>query len=137
MNGHLARRACACLFGSLLLGVTAAHAQEFPFPYQAVTYSLTLDNPYGGEATGFGSSVGVDGLTVLVGIPYYGPTDSYGFPTAQGRVAVFTADAATGEDEIERVRVTDETGQAHGAAVDERDAPAPAVHTEHRVTRGR
>ena len=97
MHGHLARRACACLFGSFLLGVTAAHAQAFPFPYQAVTYSPTLDNPFGGEATGFGSSVGVDGLTVLAGIPYYGPTDSYGFPTGQGRVAVFTADAATGE----------------------------------------
>ena len=97
MHVHLTRRAFACLFGSLLLGVTAAYAQQFPFPYQSVTYSVTLDNPFGGDATGFGTSVGVDGLTVLVGIPYYGPTDSYGFPTGQGRVAVFTADAATGE----------------------------------------
>jgi hypothetical protein len=97
MHGHLARRAFACLFGSLLLGVIAAHAQQLPFPYQLVSYSATLDNPEAGSATGFGDSVGIEGLTMLAGIPYYGPNDVYGFPTGQGRVAVFTADAATGE----------------------------------------
>ena len=97
MHGHLARRAFACLFGSLLLGVTAAHAQQFTFPSQGVSYSDTLDNPEAGSPTGFGDSVGIEGLTMLAGIPFYGPNNQYGFPTGQGRVAVFTADAATGE----------------------------------------
>jgi FG-GAP repeat len=97
MHGHLARRAFACLFGSLLLGMTAAHAQQFTFPSQGVSYSDTLDNPEAGSPTGFGDSVGIEGLTMLAGIPFYGPNNQYGFPTGQGRVAVFTADAATGE----------------------------------------
>jgi len=97
MNGHLARRAFVCLFGSLLLGVTAAQAQQFPFPSQEVSFSPTLDNPEAGSPTGFGSAVGIEGLTMLAGIPFYGPNNQYGFPTGQGRVAVFTADAATGE----------------------------------------
>ena len=97
MNGHLAGRAIACLFGSLLLGATAAHAQQFPFPSQGVSFSATLDNPEAGSPTGFGDSVGIEGLTMLAGIPFYGPNNQYGFPTGQGRVAVFTADAATGE----------------------------------------
>ena len=56
-----------------------------------------------------------------------------GEPHAQRFVA---ADAAAGEDEIERVRVADQAGQADRAAVDERHAPAPAEHAEHRVARG-
>jgi FG-GAP repeat len=71
--------------------------QTFPFPYQGVGFSATLDNPEAGSPTGFGDAVGVEGLTVLAGIPFYGPNNAYGFPTGQGRVAVFTADAATGE----------------------------------------
>ena len=41
--------------------------------------------------------------------------------------------AATGEDEIESVAVADQPGQPDGAAVHQRDAPAPAVDAEHRV----
>jgi hypothetical protein len=99
MKGHLARRALACVFGGLLLGYSGvyAQAQAFPFPNQGVSFSATLDNPEAGSPTGFGDSVAVEGLTVLAGIPFYGPNNQYGFPTGQGRVAVFTADAATGE----------------------------------------
>ena len=78
MHGHLARRAFACLLGSLLLGVTAAHAQQFTFPSQGVSYSDTLDNPEAGSPTGFGDSVGIEGLTMLAGIPFYGPNNQYG-----------------------------------------------------------
>ena len=44
-------------------------------------------------------------------------------------------DTAAGEHEIERVRVADHAGEAHGAAVDERHAPTPAEDAEHRVAR--
>ena len=96
MNGRLARWALAYLSGSLLLGAHA-QAQTFPFPNQGVSFSVTRDNPEAGSPTGFGDAVGVEDLTVLAGIPFYGPNNVYGFPTGQGRVAVFTADAATGE----------------------------------------
>ena len=99
MNGHLVRWALAYLSGSvwLVFSGTQAQAQAFPFPDQGVSFSATLDNPEAGSPTGFGDAVGVEGLTVLAGIPFYGPNNVYGFPTGQGRVAVFTADAATGE----------------------------------------
>ena len=45
------------------------------------------------------------------------------------------ADTASGEDEIERVRVADQAREPHRAAVDERHAPTPAEHAEHRVAR--
>src|SRR4029079_15986322 len=45
------------------------------------------------------------------------------------------AHAAAGEDQIERVGVPDEAGQAHIPAVDQWYAPAPAEHAEHRVAR--
>ena len=54
-------------------------------------------------------------------------------PHAQRFVA---ADASSGQDEIERMRVADQAGQPHGAAVDERHTPTPAVHTEHGVSGG-
>ena len=51
------------------------------------------------------------------------------------RSASSPLDAAAGEDEVERVAVADQARQANGAAVDERHAPAPAEHAEHRVAR--
>ena len=46
------------------------------------------------------------------------------------------AHAPAGEDEIERVRMSDQPRQAHRAAVDQRHAPPPAEHAEHRVACG-
>ena len=43
--------------------------------------------------------------------------------------------AAAGQDHVERVAVPDEAGESHGAAVDQRHAPSPAVDAEHRVGR--
>ena len=38
--------------------------------------------------------------------------------------------ARPGEDQVERARVADQAGEAHGAAVDQRHAPAAAEHAE-------
>ena len=51
----------------------------------------------GGDDPRFGQAVGVEGLTTVVGVPLYGPSSPDGIPNGQGQVAVFTADAATGE----------------------------------------
>ena len=94
MSSHLARRAFVCLFSSLLLSATASHAQSSPFVYQEIGPSQP-DNPLGGFQIGFGQAVGIEGLTAVVGVPLYGPESD--IPDGQGHVAVFTADAATGE----------------------------------------
>ncbi len=52
------------------------------------------------------------------------------------RKASSAATAPTGEDQIERRPLTDEPGQADGAAVDERHPPTTAEHAEHRVVGG-
>src|ERR1700734_2389903 len=96
MNRHRIRRTLVCLFGFLLFGATAADAQSPAWVYQAVSLSIG-DNPDPGELTGFGSAVAIEGRTALVGIPFYSPNAFPGSgPGGQGRVAVFTADAATG-----------------------------------------
>jgi hypothetical protein len=56
--------------------------------------------------------------------------DAVGESDAQRLVG---GDGATGENEVERVRQTDEVRQAHRAAVDERHAPAAAKDAEHRA----
>ena len=52
------------------------------------------------------------------------------------RGRLVAGDAATGEDQVERVAEADEAGQPHRAAVDERHTPAAAEHAEHRVAGG-
>ena len=42
-------------------------------------------------------------------------------------------DAAAGENQVHRTAVTDQPRQSHRAAVDQRNAPPPAEHAEHRV----
>lgn len=96
MSGYFVRRAFVCLLGFLLFCATAANAQSPSWVYQSVGISIT-DNPDPGELTGFGSAVAIEGRTALVGIPFYSPDTFPGSgPGGQGRVAVFTADAATG-----------------------------------------
>ena len=46
---------------------------------------------------------------------------------------LLAGDAAAGEDQVERVAVAEQPRQPDGAAVHQRDAPAPAVDAEHRV----
>ena len=54
-----------------------------------------------------------------------------GQPVGQSHAqSLVTAHASTGKDQVEGVAVADQPGQAHGAAVHERDAPAPAVDPE-------
>ncbi len=45
-------------------------------------------------------------------------------------------DAATGQDQVERVAQADEPREPHGAAVDQRDAPTAAEHAEDGVASG-
>ena len=60
----------------------------------------------------------------------------FGQPVGETHAQRFVAaDAAAGEDEVERVRVADQARQADRAAVDERHTPPPAEHAEHRVAR--
>ena len=51
-------------------------------------------------------------------------------PIAQRLVG---ADRPAGEHEVERPALPDQPRQPHGATVDQRHAPAPAEHAEHRV----
>ena len=46
-----------------------------------------------------------------------------------------TRHAATGQDQVEGMTVTDQAGEADGAAVDQRYAPPTAIHPEHGVRR--
>ena len=49
------------------------------------------------------------------------------------RSASSARDRPAGEDQVERASHADDARQADGAAVDERDAPTPAEHAEHRI----
>ena len=51
--------------------------------------------------------------------------------------ALCCVDRATGEDQIERAPGSDDLREAHGAAVDERHAPAPLEAAEHRASAAR
>src|SRR5260221_5275851 len=46
----------------------------------------------------------------------------------------FSMDSSPGENEIERMTVTDQTGQTHRAQIDQRNAEAAAVDAEDRIT---
>lgn len=59
-----------------------------------------------------------------------GPDHAAGQPHCQGLVGV---DRAAGEDHVQRPPHADDARQAHGAAVDQRHAPAAAEHAEHGI----
>ena len=48
---------------------------------------------------------------------------------------LFGMHGTAGEDQVQRAPLTDQARQAHAAAIDQRDAEAPAEHPEHRIRR--